>query len=303
MSEEENGREVRMTSRRVEKSFLADEQSEGAGARVRRTIGTKQVQTFTPFLMLDHLVKTGNGFPDHPHRGQETITYVLRGNVDHEDFTGSRGTIGTGDLQFMTAGRGVMHAEMPRKDEKGHEPEILQLWVDLPRNLKTCKPRYRNLRAGNIPIARPSEKVEVKVIAGSSHSVESVQNLAYTPIVFYDCTVFPGGEVTQPIPEDFNLFIYILNGVLTVGRKQIKENHCIIFNHMGNCVTASVDEACKQPARFIIVGGQKLDQPVFQEGPFVETSKERVKKAFVDFRNAKSGFERSKGWKSKIGGW
>lgn len=252
--------------------------------------------------MLDHLVKTGNGFPDHPHRGQETITYVLRGSVDHEDFTGSKGTIGSGDLQFMTAGRGIMHAEMPRKDEKGNEPEIVQLWVDLPRNLKTCKPRYRDLRAENIPIARPSEKVEIKVISGTSYGVDSVQNLAYTPIVFYDCTVSPGGEVTQPIPEDFNVFIYILNGTLTVNRKQIKANHCIIFNHMGNCVKAAVDETCKKPARFILVGGQKLDQPVFQEGPFVETSKERVKKAFIDFQNSKSGFERSKGWRSKIGG-
>lgn len=302
MSEQTNALDVRIISRKVVKSFLADEQPEGAGARVRRTIGSGQAKTFTPFLMLDHLVKTGNGFPDHPHRGQETITYVLRGNVDHEDFTGSKGTIGPGDLQFMTAGRGIMHAEMPRKDEKGNEPEIMQLWVDLPRNLKTCKPRYRDLRAKDIPIAKPSEKVEIKVISGTSYGVESVQNLAYTPIVFYDCTVHPGGEVTQSIPEDFNVFIYILKGTLTVNKKQIKENHCVIFNHMGNCVKVAVDDSCKKPARFIIVGGQNLDQPVFQEGPFVETSAERIKKAFVDFQNGKSGFERSKGWKSKIGG-
>lgn len=126
--------------RAIRKAFLAVEQSEGAGARVRRSIGTPQLRNFSPFLMLDHFtIKPGAGFPDHPHRGQETITYLLKGAVDHEDFAGNAGTIEAGDLQFMTAGKGIMHAEMPRQNPDGSANVGMQLWVDLrmyPRYLK-----------------------------------------------------------------------------------------------------------------------------------------------------------------------
>lgn len=118
--------------RTIRKAFLAIEQSEGAGARVRRSIGTPQLRNFSPFLMLDHFtIKPGAGFPDHPHRGQETITYLLKGAVDHEDFAGNAGTIDAGDLQFMTAGKGIMHAEMPRQNPDGSANVGMQLWVDL----------------------------------------------------------------------------------------------------------------------------------------------------------------------------
>lgn len=118
--------------RTIRKAFLAIEQSEGAGARVRRSIGTPQLRNFSPFLMLDHFtIKPGAGFPDHPHRGQETITYLLKGAVDHEDFAGNAGTIEAGDLQFMTAGKGIMHAEMPRQNPDGSANVGMQLWVDL----------------------------------------------------------------------------------------------------------------------------------------------------------------------------
>lgn len=301
-TEVEQAKDTALVPRKISKMFMADTQPEGMGARVRRSIGTNQVKHFTPFLVLDHLVKTGEGFPDHPHRGQETITYVLQGYVDHEDFTGSSGTIGPGDLQFMTAGRGIEHAEMPRKDEKGRSPEIMQLWVDLPRNLKGAKPRYRDLRAKNIPVANPDDKVEIKVISGESYGVTSVQDLAYTPVVYYDCRVQPGGEVSQPIPEGYNVFLYLLNGSVTINKKEIPEHYCVLFNHMGNSVKVSVDENKKKEARFIIVGGKMLDQPIVQHGPFVEVSNDRIAKAFKDYQNRKNGFERSKGWKSKIGG-
>ncbi|KAF4972391.1 hypothetical protein FSARC_1050, partial [Fusarium sarcochroum] len=156
--------------RAIRKVFLAVEQSEGAGARVRRSIGTPQLRNFSPFLMLDHFsVKPGAGFPDHPHRGQETITYLLQGGMDHEDFAGNRGTLSAGDLQFMTAGKGIMHAEMPQQNADGSANVGLQLWVDLPKELKACEPRYRDLRGSEIPIANvDDDKVTVKVISGQS---------------------------------------------------------------------------------------------------------------------------------------
>jgi redox-sensitive bicupin YhaK (pirin superfamily) len=285
------------STRQIAKTFLANVRPEGQGARVRRSIGTPSAKNFTPFLMLDHLVSTGGGFPDHPHRGQETITYVLKGNVDHEDFTGSKGTIKPGDLQFMTAGRGIVHAEMPRKDEQGRDPEIMQLWVDLPKHLKNCEPRYRDLMAKEVPVARPSEEVEIKVISGESYGVKSLQDLAYTPVVFYDYHLKPDAKATQSVPDDFNVFLYILNGSVKINGQDVPEHHCVLFDDQGNLVNIEADEE----ARLILVGGKRLQQPVVQFGPFVETSQERIMSAFEDYQTGQNGFERSIGWSSEIG--
>lgn len=289
-------------SRQVAKNFLAIEQSEGVGARVRRSIGTMSARNFSPFLMLDHF-KTGakGGFPDHPHRGQETITYMIKGNVDHEDFTGSKGTIGPGDLQFMTAGRGVVHAEMPRIGDDGVAPEGMQLWVDLPQKLKECEPRYRDLRANEIPRVSPNEKVEIKVISGESQGTKSIQDLAYTPVWYLDFHMKPGSTYDQEMPKDFNSFLYILEGNIKVNGTKVDEHHCALLDRSGDGVSVSVDASETKPARFIVVGGQILDQPVVQHGPFVETSRERIYKAFVDYQTGSNGFERALNWESEIG--
>jgi redox-sensitive bicupin YhaK (pirin superfamily) len=293
---------VRSVSRTIAKKVFAPERPEGAGALVRRSIGTREMRHFTPFLMLDHLVSAGKGFPDHPHRGQETITYVLRGNVDHEDFTGSKGTIGPGDLQFMTAGRGIVHAEMPRVDEDGRTPEMMQLWVDLPEELKDTEPRYRDLLANEIPIVNPDDKVEVRVISGEAYGVKSVQDLAYTPVVFYDYKIRPGGFIRQPVPEDFNVFLYVMKGSIRVnGQEKVDQFYNAAFNDEGNSIDISVNESSEEEARFILVGGKKLDQEIYQNGPFVETTKEKIQRAFFDFKACVNGFERASKWQSEIG--
>jgi quercetin 2,3-dioxygenase len=192
--------------RAIRKAFLAVEQAEGVGARVRRSIGTPQLRNFSPFLMLDHFnIKPGAGFPDHPHRGISTITYLLQGAVDHEDFAGNKGTIEAGDLQFMTAGRGIMHAEMPRQNPDGSANVGMQLWVDLPEKLKKVEPRYSDLRASEIPaIDLDDNKVHVKIISGQSHGVDSVKELAYTPVWIFDVEIKPGGKITQDLPAGWN---------------------------------------------------------------------------------------------------
>ncbi|CAN6666038.1 hypothetical protein TRVA0_037S01244 [Trichomonascus vanleenenianus] len=294
---------TKFTPRSIAKKILAVEQSEGVGARVRRSIGTLQLRHFSPFLMLDHF-KTGTkgGFPDHPHRGQETITYMMKGYVDHEDFTGSAGTIGPGDLQFMTAGRGIVHAEMPRIGEDGVSPEGMQLWVDLPENLKHVEPRYRDLRAREIPIARPSDKVEIKVISGDSHGIESVRDLAYTPVWYFDVTIKPGGTVDQIMPEDFNAFLYVLCGTVKINNETtVPQFHNVLFKRDGDGVTVSVPEDATEEARLVIIGGKMLDQPIVQHGPFVETSQEKIYQAFVDYQMGTNGFEKAVNWHSKIG--
>ncbi|KAL2444415.1 Pirin [Exophiala dermatitidis] len=293
--------------RAIKQSFLAREQSEGAGARVRRSVGTPKLRNFTPFLMLDHFsVPPTAGFPDHPHRGQETITYLLKGGVDHEDFAGNVGTLKPGDLQFMTAGKGIMHAEMPVQGE----PETcgLQLWVDLPEPLKNCEPRYRDLRGDEIPVAQTDDgKVTVKVISGRSLGVESLKDLAYTPVWLLDVTIRPGGSLTQELPLGWNAFAYTLEGVVNFGDgnkdepQAVPPYHNVVFEPSGDVVTASVEEGASEAARFILVAGQPLNQNVVQYGPFVTTSKDAVVQALMDFQTASNGFERAKGWESDIG--
>ena len=292
--------------RAIQKSYLAREQSEGAGATVRRSIGVPQLRNFTPFLMLDHFtIGPGAGFPDHPHRGQETITYLLEGGVDHEDFAGNKGRLNPGDLQFMTAGRGIVHAEMPAQNEARNVG--MQLWVDLPKNLKMCEPRYRDLRSSEIPkVTADDGKVDVKVISGKSQGVDSVKDLAYTPVWHLDIIIRPGGKIEQDLPANWNAFAYVLEGVVDFsnGSQQpetIVKYHNVVFEQTGDSVTMSVEEGASESARIILVAGQPLDQAVVQYGPFVTTSREEVIQAMMDFQTSTNGFERAADWQSEIG--
>lgn len=242
------------TPRRIAQSFLATEQSEGAGARVRRSIGTPKLRNLSPFLMLDHFtIHPGAGFPDHPHRGQETITYLLEGAVDHEDFAGNAGTIHAGDLQFMTAGRGIMHAEMPNQ---GFEDIIgMQLWVDLPAKLKKCEPRYRDLMAKEIPrIEVDDGKVAIKIISGRSHGTDSVQELAYTPVWIFDVEVKPGGKLSQELPEGWNAFVYTLQGTTKFGvgenQTMVGKFHNVVMEKEGDVVVAEVSKDSLETSKF-----------------------------------------------------
>jgi redox-sensitive bicupin YhaK (pirin superfamily) len=294
-------------TRGIAKVFEAIEQAEGAGATVRRSIGTPKLRNFSPFLMLDHFsIAPGAGFPDHPHRGQETVTYLLSGAVDHEDFAGNKGTIHAGDLQFMTAGRGIVHAEMPAQNADGSSNVGMQLWVDLPRDLKACEPRYRDVRSSEIPIYNsPDGKVTVKVISGQSHGVDSLQELAYTPVWLLDVTVRPGGSITQPLPAGWNAFAYSLSGKVTWDTgsetKQVPEFHNTIFEQKGDDIKASVPEESEKEARFILVAGMPLDQPIVQYGPFVLTDATQVRQALMDYQSFSNGFERARNWESEIG--
>ncbi|EEH33677.2 pirin [Paracoccidioides lutzii Pb01] len=307
--------------RAIRMAFAAIEQAEGAGARVRRSIGTAKLRNFSPFLMLDHFtIGKGAGFPDHPHRGQETITYLLSGGVDHEDFAGHKGTIGPGDLQFMTAGRGIMHAEMPHENPDGSPNVGMQLWVDLPEKLKMCEPRYRDLRASEIPVADVDEgKVTVKVISGQSHGVDSVRDLAYTPVWIFDITIRPGGKISQPLPQGWNAFAYTLAGTTNFRTasesnttpasslgdrspaKTVGPFHNVVFDKAGDFVDASNAVEAKEDSRFVLIAGQPLDQKVVQYGPFVLNSQEQVYQAMMDYQTHANGFERANGWESEIG--
>lgn len=287
--------------RRITRNFLSMERPDGEH-RMMRSIGTNLVKTFTPFLVFNHHQGSDSGFPDHPHRGQETITYILKAYVDHEDFTGARGRLGPGDLQFMTAGKGIVHAEMPKKDEEGNSPDYMQIWVDLPKELKAAEPRYRDLKGKDVPIARPNDKVEVKVISGESYGVSSPQDLVYTPVVFYDVRLKPGGKLEQPIPKDFNMFLYNMEGTVKINGEAVPQWHTVLFEpDGGESLEVTVDEDAEADGRFLIFAGKPLDQEIVQMGPFVETTQEDAIKAFMDFQTGQNGFEKSAHWTSEIG--
>ncbi|KAH8117550.1 pirin domain-containing protein [Phellopilus nigrolimitatus] len=293
-------------SRHVVEKVLAIEQAEGAGARVRRSIGSTRLRNLTPFLMLDHFhVSKGAGFPDHPHRGQATVTYMLEGSSNHEDSEGHKGTIVAGGVQWMCAGRGIIHAEMPVHAPGQPEPRGLQLWVDLPKQFKMVEPTYQELGPDGVPSAfpeGPDSGIEIKVISGKSFGVESpVRPLG--GCWFFHSIFKKKGTVFQDIPAGWTSFIYIMKGSVKVGTKDLPHEsfHTLVLsandNETGVQLTATEDNT-----EFILIAGEPLDQKVFQYGPFVMTSPEEVQKTLMDYQFAKNGFEKAHSWKSKIGG-
>ncbi|SSD60727.1 related to pirin-related protein [Saccharomycodes ludwigii] len=285
--------------RSVLKHFIAIEQSEGMGARVRRSVGTHEMRKFLPFLMLDHFtVAPPAGFPDHPHHGQETITYIIEGAVAHEDITGSRGVLRPGDLQFMTAGRGIVHSEIPVSFADNRASKGLQLWVDLPEKLKNTRPRYRDLRREEIPTAKPNENVSVKVISGNSYGVESLADLAYTPIHFYYFTLNKNNvEFEQGFPKDFNVFLYVLKGSVSINKQVYPQYSAVFFKADGDSIRGV---SSSENTEFAVIGGRILDQEVVHYGPFVETSKSKLIQVIKNYQEGKNGFERAQYWTSSI---
>ncbi|KAJ4266804.1 hypothetical protein BFJ63_vAg15574 [Fusarium oxysporum f. sp. narcissi] len=291
--------------RAISKIFTALEQVEGAGARVRRSIGNKYQRNFSPFLMLDHMNgSNGAGFPDHPHRGQETVSYILKGSIEHEDFAGNKGILYAGDLQFMTAGRGIMHSEQPIPSPDGSPGAGFQLWVDLPKHLKMCEPRYRDLRAREIPLAHLDDgKVLVKVISGKAGNVDGVKDLTYTPVWYLDVDIQPGGTLVQSLPKDWNAFSYVFEGSADFASQtgiltRVDQYGTVIYKPGRDAISIQVAESEGSSARLLIIAGQILEQPIVQHGPFVSTSADGIRQAFEDFYQGKNGFERAKGWQS-----
>ncbi|XP_024150522.1 pirin [Oryzias melastigma] len=287
-----------MDVRKVKKIVLSVEQAEGVGARVRRSIGRPELRNLDPFLMLDEFkVSKPAGFPDHPHRGFETVTYVLQGSTAHEDFCGHSGVLQPGDLQWMTAGRGVMHAEMPVSDE----PVVgLQLWVNLSKRDKMVEPAYQELKGSEIP--KPSTGgVTVAVISGEALGAKS-KVYTRTPTMYLDFTLKPGAVHVQPVPLGWTAFIYTLTGTLHVGpdqkQEQVEPHHTVVFTD-GDCV--KLENKGSEDSHFVLIAGEPIKEPVVQHGPFVMTSKEEISQAMTDYRAGTNGFERALNWRSKIG--
>ncbi len=268
---------------------------EGGGFQVRRPFPTPALDAIDPFLLLDEMGPTDYapgkavGAPDHPHRGFETVTYLLAGAMRHRDSRGHSGALGPGDVQWMTAGDGVVHSELPDPEfqKSGGLMHGLQLWVNLPRKDKRMRPRYQEVSAARIPEAKSSDgRVSVKVLAGEALGQKAVIETR-TPILYLHFTLEPGGAVTQAVPEGFNVFAYVLSGQGRFGREGTRggAGDCVIFG------TGAGDVAFEATSKMevLVIGGRPLKEPVVRYGPFVMNTKAEIAEAFEDFEAGRMG--------------
>jgi redox-sensitive bicupin YhaK (pirin superfamily) len=273
-------------TRRIRKVVRSEPTIEGAGVHLHRAIGFGAPGEYDPFLLLDdfrsdtpaHYLK---GFPWHPHRGMETITYVLAGHVEHGDSVGNRGVIGTGDVQWMSAGSGIIHQEMPKGDARGAMYGF-QLWANLPAANKMSEPRYRSIASADIPVAADGGGAIVRVVAGRVGDVEGPVRDVATKAEYLDVTVPAGKTFRHRVPLEHTVFAYVFEGAGLFGDdREVGDRHLVSFDE-GDVVTVSAEG---QPVRFLLVSGRPIGEPVAWQGPIVMNTREELRVAFEELKN------------------
>lgn len=271
-----------MAFRKIKAVYPAETMTEGMGVTVHRTIGKKGLMNLDPFLLLDEFeinAGAGAGFPEHPHRGFETMTYMLSGSIRHTDTVGNSGIIKTGDAQWMTAGSGIIHSEMPV--EENGIVHGLQLWVNLPSNDKMKPPQYRDASTDSIPLLR-QDGYSVRVIAGEFAGIQGPINDVTINPLYLD--VIHGGHTTINIPinPEHTVFLYIIDGNLTIDEQVITKRNLIILDG-GEYI--HIEAGAK--SRFILVAGRMIDEPVARYGPFVMNTRAEIMTAIDNFNNGR----------------
>src|SRR5258705_3111649 len=270
---------------------------EGGGFLVHRPFPTYALADFDPFLLLDEMGPKdlapgeAKGAPDHPHRGFETVTYMLEGRMQHKDSRGSAGKLTPGDVQWMTAGAGVVHSEMPEPEllKSGGRLHAFQLWVNLPQRDKMMRPRYQEIPAAKIPVGQTDDGlVTVQVIAGESLGVRAIIETR-TPIMYLHFTLQPGGRVSQHMPEEFNGFAYVVSGegLFAAGDEKATRGQMVMFAQDGAEVT--IENSGSAPLEVLLIAGVPLGEPVERYGPFVMNTREEIFQAFEDYRSGRMG--------------
>ncbi|HZS40831.1 MAG TPA: pirin family protein [Polyangia bacterium] len=279
-------------SSKVQRVVTAHRQREGGGFVVRRPFPTRALELVDPFLLLDEMgpvdYRPGEavGAPDHPHRGFETVTYILEGEFEHADSAGHRGAIAPGDVQWMTAGRGVVHAEMPseRIREQGGRVHGFQLWVNLPARDKLIAPRYQEVPAARIPEAASSDGLaRVRVIAGEALGARAAIDTRI-PITYQDWRLSSGASLEQPIPDGQRAIVYVFEGRAEIDGQEVRDGQLAILG-----ATPSVRLAAPQGdgARLLLLAGQPLNEPVARYGPFVMNTEAEIRQAVRDFQEGR----------------
>ena len=266
------------TARKVARIIEPQPVVEGAGVRLRRSIATRTLDYLDPFLLLDHFASKDRadyeaGFPLHPHRGIETVTYLLSGAVRHKDTLGNSGEIRAGDVQWMTAGRGIMHEEMPQVRPEGVAG--FQLWVNLPAKLKMTAPRYQEIGAAEIPEVRREGSARIRVIAGTVDGVNGpVTGIAADP-TYLDVSVPPRATFVQAVPAGHTAFAYVFEGEGRFGgpdQPAVAGPRLVVWGD-GDTIEVTTDES---PVRFLLVSSRPLGEPVARYGPFVMNTREEI---------------------------
>jgi redox-sensitive bicupin YhaK (pirin superfamily) len=271
-------------TRTVERIIRGQAVMDGAGVKINRVLTQPLQRRLDPFLMLDNFgSEQANdyiaGFPDHPHRGFETVTYMLTGRMRHRDSAGNEGLLASGGVQWMTAGRGVIHSEMPEQSEGLMEG--FQLWLNLPAKDKMQQPWYKDFQAGEIPVVKTENGATVRVIAGESQGVAGAVQREVTEPLYIDVEVPAGEAFSQAIREGHNAFIYTYRGEVTVDGKAVPaQSMAILANNAG---ADGVTIKAGPDSRFILLSGKPLNEPIVQYGPFVMNSQAEIFQAVEDF--------------------
>jgi redox-sensitive bicupin YhaK (pirin superfamily) len=277
-----------MSQRRIATTYHGIPTIEGAGVHLKRAFGYAQVPQFDPFLMLDDF-HTANpaeylaGFPWHPHRGIETITYVLEGLVEHGDSMGNKGVIGAGDVQWMTAGSGIIHQEMPQQSPTGTMWGF-QFWANLPASHKMMTPRYQDIKAAEIPVVTVNDGISIKVIAGKVAGVAGpVRDIIIEPEML-DVSMPAGATFTHTLAAGHTAFAYVIagGGSFDESATRFHPETVLLYEHVGETITISTGDS---GVRFLLVSGKPLGEPVAWRGPIVMNSHEELRQAFEEFNN------------------
>lgn len=284
-----------MTTRRLQTVIPALPVSDGAGVKLRRSLGSAPALRHDPFLMLDEFFSDDpedyiRGFPPHPHRGFETVTYMLDGHMRHEDSAGNHGDLGPGDVQWMTAGRGIIHSEMPQ--QTAGRMRGFQLWINLPAGEKMKPAAYRDIPSGTIPAAALDGGGEVRVIAGTftqdGRGVEGpIRGLSTEPL-YLDIRLPAGGRFTALVPAGHAGFVYAYDGEAFVGEeRQPLPNRAAGLLGEGDTILIRAGE---EGTRLLLLAGRAIGEPIVQHGPFVMNTQEEIEQALADYRNGPQAF-------------
>ena len=268
--------------------------SDGDGVKLTRVLQQPLQKRLDPYLMLDSFGSDNpgdyiGGFPNHPHRGFETVTYMIAGRMRHRDSAGHEGLLQNGGVQWMTAGRGLIHSELPEQEDGVMEG--FQLWLNLPAKDKMREPWYRDIQSEEIPEYTTTAGVQVRVIAGASHGVEGAVRREDTEPLYLDITLPPGAEFAQPLPNDHNALVYVFRESVWISGSEVPTRRmAILANEPGSDgVVLRAGATNHSPARALLIAGRPLREPIAQYGPFVMNTQEEVKQAVHDFQSGKLG--------------
>lgn len=280
--------EVVVHPRAVEQLVAGQATSDGAGVKLTRVLTQPLQRRLDPFLMLDAFGADNpddyiGGFPDHPHRGFETVSYMLAGRMRHRDSAGNEGLLQQGGVQWMTAGRGVIHSELPEQEEG--RMEGFQLWLNLPAKDKMRAPWYRDIQSADIPQFTTPDGVTVRVIAGASHGVAGAMQRETTQPLYLDVHFPAGAGFAQSLPPAFNTFVYVYRGQLQIGDRQVPQQRMAILKNSDD--SDGVVLRADTSTRALLIAGQPLREPIAQYGPFVMNTQEEIFQAIDDFREGR----------------